>query len=140
MGCKSDRNSDEKRFQTLASTLPLIRGSIIKDDGTITDLAEILGVEKTPIDKQLAKAQNTFPYLRNTVIFEDGQTTTLLELIDALLTKIQHAAEVYSDGLRLDHVVLTKEDWGDDDTGDIPYADDLDWYYYKLKEDDWHGS
>lgn len=140
MGCKSDRNSDEKRFQTLASTLPLIRGSIIKDDGTITDLAEILGVEKTPIDKQLAKAQNTFPYLRNTVIFEDGQTTTLLELIDALLTKIQHAAEVYSDELRLDHVVLTKEDWGDDDTDDIPYADDLNWYYYKLKEDDWYGS
>lgn len=113
-GCGgTQEQKDAKRFMSLASLLPLIRGTIIKADGSRVDIADILGVEKTPVDSQLAKAQDTFPYIRDLVIMEDGQTCTLLDLIQALLDKIVDAGVVYSDELRLTYVALSPEDWGD---------------------------
>ena len=110
MACKCPQ-TDEERLKSFASGLPLIRGSIIKNDGTVVDLADYLGVEKTPLDPQIAKAQFTYPYIRDRVIFQDGQTCSLTALIEALLDRIVDAGLVYSDELRLTYVQLTDADW-----------------------------
>ena len=42
---------------------------------------------------------------------------------------------VYSEELRLTYVQLTKEDWGEEEY--IPNIDEMEFYPYKLKEEDW---
>lgn len=106
MSCPHNRNSDKKRLQSIAFSAPLIKGTIVTEEGEVIDIADYLGVQKTDADPQLAKAQNLYPYIRDRVIFKDGKTCTLTALIDALLGKIVEAGVVYSDELRLDYVPL----------------------------------
>lgn len=115
-GCGlNQKEKDLKRFQSLASQLPLIKGSIIKADGTVVSLYEYLGVETTPIDAQTAKAQVTYPYIRDKVIFEDGRTCALTALIEALLDRITEAGLVYTNELRLTYAPITAKDWGEEE-------------------------
>lgn len=77
----TQEQKDRKRFKNIAQILPLIKGTIIKDDGTTVDIADVLNVPKTPADPQLARSQSTFPYIRETVILENGQTCSLIDVL-----------------------------------------------------------
>ena len=121
MSCKR-RQTDQDRLKVLQASLPLIRGSIIKEDGTVVDLADYLDVPKTPIDPQIEKLQFTYPYIRDMVVFDNGQTCSLTALIDALLGKIVDAGLVYSDELRLTYRQLTDADWGIDPDEEVEVA------------------
>lgn len=106
-GCKlSTEQLDARRLKTIAATAPLMRGSLVREDGSVVDIADLVGAEKTVADPQLARAQTTFPYLRDTVIFRDGRTCTITSLIEAVLAKISDAGVVFSDELRLTYVPL----------------------------------
>lgn len=86
-----------KRYKTIASRLPLIRGSVITPEGKVIDIADVIGIEKTPIDPQLAKAQAIFPYVRDTIILENGQTCSLTDLISAIITAYNGAVDIRQD-------------------------------------------
>lgn len=110
-GCHGIDNSDEARLKEIASTLRFIKGTIIQDDGTTVDLADIFGVDKTPIDRQTAKAQDIYPYIRDKIIFEKGQTCLLTDLLHAIIDEIKDAGLVYTDETRFYVQSITKADW-----------------------------
>ena len=89
-GCPiSQKERDKEHYKKIAATIPLIKGSIIRPDGTVLDIADVIGVPKTPIDPQLAKAQNIFPYIRDTVILENGQTCSLVQMVEHFLSEFE---------------------------------------------------
>lgn len=136
MGCGlSQEERDRKRYQRIASKLPFLKGTIIAEDGTPVDISTLFGIPTSEADPQLAKAQVFTPYVKDTIILQDGRTCSLLDLIDNLLSRIQEAGVVYSEELRLTYVQLTKEDWGEEEY--IPNIDEMEFYPYRLKEEDW---
>lgn len=134
-GQPSIEEADKKRYKTLASQLPLIRGTIIRSDGTLVDIPDLVGgIEKTPMDPQLARAQNIMPFIRDTVILDKGQTCSLEEILTGLLSR----SLVYSRETRFIRIGLMPSDWGEEETGEfIPNITDLQFYYYQLIEGDW---
>lgn len=104
MGCGQlfHKETDARRYRKMAQNLPLIRGTIIKDDGTTVDLADIFDIAKSSMDPQLAKAQNIFPYIRDTVVLEDGKTCSLTEILHSLL---------FGKGFTIEHYQLKESDW-----------------------------
>lgn len=138
MGCNlSQEEREKKRYQVIASKLPFIKGTIIREDGTTFDISELFDLPVSEADPQLAKAQTFTPFIKNTIILQDGRTCSLLDLIEKILSLIDSASVVYTEELRLTHVELTSKDWGDSGDTDVPSIDDLDFYPYRLKEEDW---
>lgn len=111
MGCCGGAITEEERerrkFQEIASRLPLSKGTIIREDGTLVDIADLVGVEKTPMDPQLARSQNIFPYYRDLMIMKDGKTCSLVDVLSALF----EVRVTTTDLTRLQRIQMTEEDW-----------------------------
>lgn len=143
-GCPmSPEKRDKLQYKKIAATLPLIRGSIIRPDGTVIDIADVIGVPKSPMDPQLAKAQNIFPYIRDTVILENGQTCSLVEMVEYFLAEFEKMEGLdakwtaYLNELKnmLDQLWQYVEQI-QEEAGEV-YTDELRLTYYQPTEEDW---
>lgn len=139
-GCpKSQEERDKMHYKKIAATIPLVKGSIIRPDGTVIDIADVIGVPKSPMDPQLAKAQNIFPYIRDTVILENGQTCSLVEIVQHFLEefeKIEGLDEKWTADLNDIRKILDQLEDQIEALGLI-YTENLRLTYYEPSEFDW---
>lgn len=137
---------DAKRYKKIASCLPLLKGTIIKSDGTVVQIADLFGIPKTPADPQLAKAQNIFPYIRDTVILENGETCLLSDIIQIFLDKFDEIGELDEKWTayleELYELLQELQEYLDEINEKIKtvYTSQLRLDYIQLQEGDWNGG
>lgn len=140
MSCEcggTQEQKDRRRFKTIAAGLPLLRGTIIKEDGTRVDISDLFDIPVSKADPQLARSQQTFPYMRDTILLEDGRVCLLSDLVAKISKDLYDASVVYTHETRFDRVQLSASDWSSGAGGDVPDVDDLEFYSHVLKEEDW---